>query len=46
MEIKNMIEEILKNDKVDRFHIEYWHQSEEKDVNECLVKIDMEKDYM
>ena len=46
MEIKNMIEEILENKDVDKFHIEFYDSVSEECKDICLVKVNMEKEYM
>lgn len=47
MEIKEMINEILQNKKVDEFHIKYWDKTvDEEGADECIVKIDMEKEFI
>ena len=44
--MKKIIEELLRKHEVDKFHIEYWEKtSEEENADECLVKINMEKQY-
>lgn len=44
MEIVQTIKELIGNKKIDKFHIEFWEENEEKD-DEHLVKIDMDKEY-
>lgn len=44
MEINDAIKRLMFNSKVDKFHIEFWEESEEKDA-EHLVKINVEKEY-
>ena len=44
MEINQMVKELILNKKIDKFHIEFWEENEEKDA-EHIVKINMEKEY-
>ena len=46
MEIKKMIAEILENKKVDEFHIKFWDKvDDEEESEECVVNVDMKKEY-
>ena len=46
MEIKKMIAEILENKNVEKFHIEFYDTVSEEYKDICLIKVNMEKEYM
>lgn len=46
MEIKKMIAEILENKDVEKFHIEFYDTVSEDCKDICLIKVNMEKEYM
>ena len=46
MEIKKMIAEILENKNVEKFHIEFYDTVSEDCKDICLIKVNMEKEYM
>ena len=46
MEIKKMITEILENKDVEKFHIEFYDTVSEDCKDICLIKVNMEREYM
>ena len=46
-EILSILEQLIKETEVEKFHVEYWKRSTpESTITDCLVKVSMEREWV